>query len=113
MPGFNGMGPFNRGPMTGWGRGYCITEVSTDKEAAWTGLGFGLGLGLGRGLGRRLGRRFNDAWGRGLRCWGFRGASRPDLDQSFLKERATYLKEELNRIEALLKEEKESIDENK
>ncbi|QNB44967.1 hypothetical protein BR63_00675 [Thermanaerosceptrum fracticalcis] len=113
MPGFNGRGPSNRGPMTGWGRGYCITEVTPEKEAAWAGLGFGLGLGLGRGLGRRLGRRFSGALGRGLRCWGLRGALQPDLDQSFLKERATYLKEELNRIEALLKQEKESNDENK
>lgn len=113
MPGFNGRGPLNQGPMTGWGRGYCIADVSPDREAAWTGLGFGLGLGLGKRLGRSLGRRINNVRGRGLRCWGWGGIYRPDLDEPVLKERAAYLKEELSRIESLLKEEKDNTSENK
>ena len=111
MPGFNGRGPLNQGPMTGWGRGYCITEATPDKEAAWTGVGFGLGLGAG--LGRRIGRRIGRAWGRGLRCWGLTGTLQPELDASVLKERAAYLKEELNRIETLMKEKKDNTSENK
>lgn len=30
MPGFNGIGPVGFGPMTGWGRGFCI-------EPGWKG----------------------------------------------------------------------------
>lgn len=31
MPGFNGMGPQNTGPMTGQGRGYCIAYLNQDS----------------------------------------------------------------------------------
>jgi len=27
MPGYDGTGPRGRGPMTGWGRGYCILKM--------------------------------------------------------------------------------------
>lgn len=32
MPGFNGMGPQATGPMTGWGRGYCLGYLHQDSE---------------------------------------------------------------------------------
>ncbi len=45
MPRLDGTGPWGRGPMTGWGRGFC-------------------GMGSGRGFGRGLGRLFG--WGRSI-----------------------------------------------
>ena len=38
MPGFNGTGPLSRGPFTGKGQGYCISQV-----------GEGTDRGVGRG----------------------------------------------------------------
>ncbi len=32
MPGFDGTGPLGQGPLTGRGRGYCITPISSDKN---------------------------------------------------------------------------------
>ncbi len=40
MPAYNGMGPQGAGPMTGWGRGYCITYLNQ-------GAGFVPGYGRG------------------------------------------------------------------
>lgn len=31
MPGFDGTGPFGKGPMTGLGRGFCILKTSQEK----------------------------------------------------------------------------------
>jgi len=31
MPGFDGTGPFGKGPMTGLGRGFCILKASQEK----------------------------------------------------------------------------------
>jgi hypothetical protein len=28
MPGFDGTGPRGMGPMTGWGRGFCVVPIS-------------------------------------------------------------------------------------
>lgn len=59
MPGRDGTGPDSRGPLTGRGRGECISEA---KETPFAGLGRGLGLGrrgcrgVGIGRGRGLGR---------------------------------------------------------
>lgn len=44
MPGFNGTGPLATGPMTGWGRGYCIGYLHQDGENARRP-----GTGRGRG----------------------------------------------------------------
>ncbi|MCL6610701.1 MAG: DUF5320 domain-containing protein [Peptococcaceae bacterium] len=46
MPGFNGTGPKGLGPMTGYGRGYCIGYVGETAES-----GPGLGRGRARGWG--------------------------------------------------------------
>ena len=32
MPHFDGTGPCGEGPMTGWGRGYCIVAISNSKQ---------------------------------------------------------------------------------
>ncbi len=45
MPGFNGMGPLGAGPMTGRGRGYCMSYV--DRGASFAPV-FARGGGRGR-----------------------------------------------------------------
>ncbi|MDK2823965.1 MAG: hypothetical protein PWQ67_779 [Clostridia bacterium] len=102
MPGFNGMGPFNEGAMTGRGRGYCI-RVLEPGQAAWFGMGRrGAGRGIGRGLGPRTGR--------GIRCWGPVSVD-PNFQKTLLKEKKEYLKQELSRIEQLIEDEQDSYDE--
>ena len=32
MPGFNGTGPYGRGPMTGGGRGFCAVPVTAPQQ---------------------------------------------------------------------------------
>ncbi len=32
MPNFDGTGPHGEGPMTGWGRGYCVVPLSNLGE---------------------------------------------------------------------------------
>ncbi len=31
MPNYDGTGPHGEGPMTGWGRGYCVVPLSNPK----------------------------------------------------------------------------------
>lgn len=107
MPGFNGMGPLNRGPMTGRGSGYCIAEVTPHNREFLSGIGlcFGMGLGSGRKLGRRIGCAPEGC---------VSGTSSfHERYKSLLKQRATYLKEELDRIETIIKDDSSSHPENK
>lgn len=63
MPGFDGSGPAGGGPMTGWGRGYCVQPVSGAEGISPRAgrrrvrprgrVRLGLGFGQGRGCGRR------------------------------------------------------------
>lgn len=32
MPNFDGTGPHGEGPMTGWGRGYCVVPLSDSRQ---------------------------------------------------------------------------------
>ncbi len=69
MPGFDGTGPRGLGPLTGGGRGFCLTgispvsaqPVSTIQQRIvygrlYRGRGFGRGHGGGRGMGHGRGR---------------------------------------------------------
>lgn len=72
MAGFDGTGPRGLGPLTGGGRGFCVTGVSPAPAYTQTpmvrqmpayagvvrGIGFGRGRGMGRGMGRKRGRWF-------------------------------------------------------
>jgi hypothetical protein len=78
MPGFDKTGPRGMGSMTGWGRGNCVPNDSTQPEgektdmtetgaagvpvtapAGFYGLGRGgMPCGCGRGFGGGRGRRF-------------------------------------------------------
>ena len=37
MPGYDGTGPRGRGPMTGWGRGYCVLKMPQTPDDPITG----------------------------------------------------------------------------
>ncbi|MBW2029797.1 MAG: DUF5320 domain-containing protein [Deltaproteobacteria bacterium] len=74
MPAFDGTGPLGRGPMTGWGRGYCVTaEPMYSPYPGWPpgyfipGYGRGFGRGFGRGWGRGRGFCRWIGWGPGFR----------------------------------------------
>lgn len=67
MPAYNGMGPQGAGPMTGWGRGYCMTYLNQG-----TGFvpGYGRGSRRSAGFGRPGGRgRRNCFYATGLPRW--------------------------------------------
>ena len=71
MPGFDGTGPQNQGPMTGRGEGYCAIQIPKVPRgyAGLQGIPVRLGarfarrlrpprrIGRGRGAGRGRGRR--------------------------------------------------------
>jgi len=88
MPRFNGTGPAGRGPMTGWGMGYC--GGSRRRGIA------------GRGLGH--------AWGRGRAFGGAAyglshlGPATKEDEMEFLKQRAEALEEELMETKKILQE---------
>ncbi len=53
MPGRDGMGPMGRGPMSGWGRGWCGRGRACGYGGFYGGRGFGrmpFGMGMGRGV---------------------------------------------------------------
>jgi hypothetical protein len=94
MPGFDRTGPWGRGPMTGRGRGYCVSP-------GWTGQPhFSRGGGFGRGRGWR-----NRYWATGIPGRGWWGPpdwygpslSRED-EMALLQEDAAYLERELGEI---------------
>lgn len=56
MPRMDNTGPSGAGPMTGGGRGMCVTD-EPGRIRRFLGRGMGLGRGLGRGRGRGAGMR--------------------------------------------------------
>jgi hypothetical protein len=67
MPAYNGMGPQGAGPMTGWGRGYCMTFLN---RGAGFVPGYGRGSRCSAGFGRPGGRgRRNCFYATGLPRW--------------------------------------------
>ena len=48
MPGFDGTGPAGMGPMTGGGRGACVTPAISVRPNFFRGRGLGRGMGRGR-----------------------------------------------------------------
>ncbi len=103
MPRFDGTGPTGQGAMTAGGNGYCAVPVNSEN-----GRLFNRGSFYGRG-GRR-GRR-NCFYATGLPGWvrGQRGAQAfggfgrsvsKDDELAALKDKAVYLKEELDAVQA-------------
>ena len=96
MPGFDGTGPRGFGPMTGWGRGYCVRPGGYLPARGSLGR-----FGGGRGRGWR-----NRYWSGGSPGWGYPGyhtrwfnAEIPaDEEIKILKEDEKHLEEELKNV---------------
>lgn len=99
MAGGNRLGPWNQGPRTGRGLGYCTGH----DQPGWAadapprgGAGYGMGGGRGRGFGRGYGR--GQGYGRGRRTWADDiPGSLPD-DTSSLRAEVQGLREQLNQL---------------
>lgn len=98
MPRGDGTGPAGMGPMTGWGRGFCIAHASGIRAGSFGGRLFGRGGGRGRR---------NMFYATGLPGWARSGtAYAPDMtgkeEAEMLKGEAAFLKEELEAIQKRL-----------
>ena len=101
MPGFDGTGPRGSGPMTGGGRGYCVTPLSGMRPR--------LGRGGGRGRGRRNMFYATGAPGRAGPGYNYPAFDMGDAqapsasdETQMLKEEAELLKKELAAIQKRL-----------
>jgi len=104
MPGFNGMGPQAAGPMTGWGRGYCIGYLHQDSETDRR-----------TGMGRRRGWR-NCYYATGLPRWArwtqgrtlagavYAPTEKGDVSLDDLKEQVGYLEKALEQAKKQIQE---------
>ncbi len=63
MPGGNGTGPMEMGPMTGRGAGYCAGYQMPGYANPIPGRGCGRGFGFGGGRGRGFGFAQGARWG--------------------------------------------------
>ncbi len=95
MPGFDGTGPMGSGPMSGWGRGFCVTPGWGGRPRYWGG--------GGRGWRHRY-------WATGIpgRDWwrapyGY-GSSTPEEESEWLKQEAVFLEKELETIRQQIEE---------
>lgn len=104
MPGFDGTGPLAAGPMTGWGRGYCIGYLQQDYETTH-----------GAGMSRRRGRR-NCFYATGLyrwsRCFPGRALSEAVYTHALTKEDSLDdLRAKIAHLEKTLEQAKKQIEE--
>lgn len=104
MPGFDGTGPLAAGPMTGWGRGYCIGYLQPDCEIAQS-----------TGTGSRRDRR-NCYYATGLPRWSRwiprRALSGAVYSRTLTKEDSLdNLREQLSHLEKALEQAKKQIQE--
>lgn len=93
MPGFNGMGPVNNGPMTGRGFGKCSTENLEGN------LGFGMGRRMKNG---RRGASGNFNLSAGIN-------NSPDTTLKNLKSQRDFLEKRINDLEKEINGEKQEV----
>ena len=108
MPGFDGTGPMGAGPMTGGGRGYCVTPVG-DVRSPFGGRSFGRG-GRGRGWGRGFGRGFGFGWagypyayGNSYAAFAYPDNFTPKQEADMLKAEAKAMQDEIDAINQRVK----------
>jgi len=102
MPGFDGMGPWGMGPMTGWGRGYC------PEPAGYVRPRYGIfrgGYWGGRGRGWR-----NRYWAAGVPGWDWWGVPTRFEPELTKQEEMEILQEEAKSLERQLEYVKKDID---
>ncbi|MDY6910902.1 MAG: DUF5320 domain-containing protein [Chloroflexota bacterium] len=104
MPGFNRTGPRGMGPMTGGARGLCNP---------WgRGTGWGMGRGYGMGRGRGFSRSFSPGWGQvyqepypyGPTMNSYAPQMGREDELGFLQNQAQSIKEQLEHIDARIRE---------
>jgi len=100
MPGFNGKGPRGEGPMTGGGRGYCVSDISDNRPAGVGRGGFPRGGGRGRAWGGGRGRGAGRGFGRGY----FAQGSNSQDERTYLSDHLSVLENEMREIKERLKE---------
>ena len=93
MPGFDRTGPGGRGPMTGWGRGYCISGDWPERPR----YGWGGGMGRARGWRHRFWATGVPGCGRWAAPFDHR-AFTPEEELEDLNQEVTYLEKELNTV---------------
>lgn len=116
MPGGDKTGPMGNGPMTGWGKGICLTDRSTSVgKGIRSGVGRGTGRGKGFGPGAGMGAMYGCGRGFGRFWWGSDIDADPkemikaakEWEKENLAEERDLLKKRLDMIEAQLESEKE------
>jgi len=137
MPRGDRTGPLGLGPMTGRAMGYCAGYPTPGFMNPWPGMGYGRGSGFGRGfgMGRGIGFGRGRGWARGG-FWRFGGYPYPPMmpygdpytmpygspppssltkeeEESFLKDQANILEEQLAQINKSLEELKKQDKEKK
>ena len=113
MPRGDGTGPMGYGPMTGRAMGYCAGyAVPGYMNPGPGGYGMGFGRGWGRGMGGR-GRGWGYGYGRGYAApyayppfpaAPYAPPVAPPNEGDYLKNRASYLEQELEGIKQRLSE---------
>ncbi len=93
MPGFDGTGPWGKGPMTGGGFGFCMQFAGEEP------IGSVRGYGRARGGGRMGRSGCGRGWGRGI---GRAAMAVPGDEKSFLESRLSWIEEEAARIKGRL-----------
>ena len=112
MPGGDRTGPMGRGPVTGWGRGYC--GGSTEPGAVGGGFGGWRGGGAGGAWGRGWrhrnwaqvppGRMGGGPWAGPGRWWPGEAEPSAEDELRLLEREAAALETELKRIRTRLEE---------
>ncbi len=101
MPGFNGTGPAGMGPMTGRGRGYCLSYVGEETHPGpWSSRGGGRGW-----------RHRNYAAGKPRRAGRATGACSLYAPPAGGQQELNILREQVSHLERALEKTKKQIDE--
>jgi len=106
MPGFDGTGPRGIGPMTGGGRGFCALPFSAERVAYWRRPAYPM-YGPPRGI---------PYYGAGI-SMPFAAPYAPEITReqelNFLRDQAEAMIEELEMIDARIKELESNKEENR
>ncbi len=101
MPGGDRTGPMGMGPMTGRGAGYCAGFSTGGYGNLMPGRGFAYGRSRGRGFSRGFGRGMGSQW---MSPYAYGSNTSSHGEANFLKAQASLMQDEINSINARIKE---------